>query len=205
MKIEMAKVENLIPYENNTRTHSKEQINQIASSIEEFGFTNPILIDEEGGVIAGHGRIAGAKLLNIDEVPTVTLTGLTEAQKKAYIIADNKLALNAGWDEDLLKTELRNLEQLNFNLDLLGFEGVELDELLEEQDYKIDAKKEEKPKYEITPELMEGYNYVVLFFDNDIDWLSAEQKLGLPKVSAKFEQQTGIGRVIEGKGVIERL
>ena len=111
----------LIPYINNSRTHSEEQINQIASSIKEFGFTNPVLIDENNSLIAGHGRVMAAKKLNLDQVPCITLKGLTEAQKKAYIIADNQLPLNAGWDLDMLKLELENLQQLDFNLDLIGF------------------------------------------------------------------------------------
>lgn len=120
------KVNDLIPYINNTRTHDDKQINQIASSIKEFGFTNPILIDEDNGVIAGHGRILSASKLGLDSVPTILLSGLSKAQKKAYIIADNKLALNAGWNEDLLKLELQSLKDMNFDISLTGFE---LDEI----------------------------------------------------------------------------
>lgn len=123
-------INDLIPYINNSRTHSDEQIQQIASSIKEFGFTNPILIDKDNGIIAGHGRLQGAKLLNFKEVPCIILENLTEAQKKAYIIADNKLALNAGWDMELLKVELEQLKELDYNIDLLGFDEEELDEIL---------------------------------------------------------------------------
>jgi len=129
MEIIQREVDTLIPYVNNTRTHSQEQVQQIASSIKEFGFTNPILLDEKNGVIAGHGRIMAAHLLDIKQVPTITLTGLSDAQIKAYIIADNKLALNAGWDEELLKVEIENLQDMNFDIDLLGFDKTELDEL----------------------------------------------------------------------------
>ncbi len=115
-------IEDLIPYTNNTRTHSDEQVLQIASSIKEFGFTNPILIDEQGGIIAGHGRVMAAKKLNINEVPTITLSGLTEAQIKAYIIADNAIALNSGWNEDLLQLELITLNEMNFDYSKLGFD-----------------------------------------------------------------------------------
>ena len=127
-------IEDLILYANNARTHSDEQVLQIASSIKEFGFTNPVLLDEKDGVIAGHGRIMAAKLLKMDEVPTITLSGLTEAQIKAYIIADNKLALNSGWDEEMLKVELSELEELGYDMDLTGFEKFEIDELFGDEE-----------------------------------------------------------------------
>lgn len=140
MTIKYKSINDLIPYVNNTRTHSEEQVNQIASSIKEFGFTNPILIDEQGGIIAGHGRIMGAKKLNIKEVPTICLDNLTETQKKAYIIADNKIALNAGWDEDLLQLELISLDEMGFDYSNLGFDfDLEIDELNDEE-YKPNIK-----------------------------------------------------------------
>lgn len=129
LEIKYRKLEDLIPYINNTRTHSDEQVSQVAASIKEFGFTNPVLIDEDGGIIAGHGRVMASKKLDLDEVPTITLVGLSEAQKKAYIIADNKLALNAGWDEELLKVEIEALQGMDFNIDLLGFNEDELEGL----------------------------------------------------------------------------
>ena len=128
------KVADLVPYVNNSRTHSDEQVNQIAASIKEFGFTNPVLIDEKGGVIAGHGRLMAAKKLGIEEVPAIELNGLTEAQKKAYVIADNQLALNSGWDLDLLKIEVESLQELEFDTDLLGFDDEFLDGLLPEDE-----------------------------------------------------------------------
>ena len=112
----------LIPYINNSRTHSEQQVQQVAASIKEFGFTNPILIDHDGGIIAGHGRLLAAQMLKLDEVPTIMLEGLTDAQKKAYVIADNQLALNAGWDLDSLKLEIEGLGALEFDIDLLGFD-----------------------------------------------------------------------------------
>jgi len=123
-------IKDLIPYINNSRTHSDEQISQIASSMKEFGFTNPVLIDEQGGLIAGHGRVMAASKLSIKEIPCIVLDGLTEAQKKAYIIADNQLPLNAGWDLDKLKLELENLDELNFDSDLLGFDDDFLNGLM---------------------------------------------------------------------------
>ena len=127
------KVSSLIPYVNNSRTHSDEQVTQVASSIKEFGFTNPILIDDTNGIIAGHGRLLAAKKLGLDEVPCIILEGLTEAQRKAYVIADNQLALNSGWDLDKLKLEIDGLEELDFNIDLLGFDDDFLSDLLEEE------------------------------------------------------------------------
>lgn len=99
MEVKVKSVDDLIPYARNSRTHSEEQILQIASSIREFGFNNPVLIDQDGGIIAGHGRVLAARKIGINEVPTIELSHLTETQKKAYVIADNKIALNAGWDE----------------------------------------------------------------------------------------------------------
>jgi len=120
----------LIPYANNSRMHSDEQVAQIAASIREFGFTNPLLIDESNGIIAGHGRLLAARLLGMESVPCIVLTGLTEAQKKALVIADNKLALNADWDEELLAAEIERLVELDFDTSLLGFDDDEIEALL---------------------------------------------------------------------------
>jgi DNA modification methylase len=132
MKIEQIQTEKLIPYARNSRTHSDEQIAQIMASIKEFGFTNPILIDEDGQIIAGHGRTIAAQRLQMKAVPCIRLSHLTPAQKKAYVIADNKLALNAGWDDELLKIELSELREEDFDLSLTGFDDDELNNLLAE-------------------------------------------------------------------------
>ena len=128
LEIEYKKVNDLIPYANNSRTHSEAQVAQIASSIKEFGWTNPILLDGENGIIAGHGRLQAARLLGETSVPTIQLHGLSEMQKKAYIIADNKLAMNAGWDNELLGIEITDLREAGFDIDLLGFDENELKE-----------------------------------------------------------------------------
>jgi len=125
MKITQKKVTELIPYVNNSRTHSDEQVAQIAASIKEFGWTNPILVDGSNGIIAGHGRLLAARKLGFKEVPTIELADLTDTQRKAYIIADNKLALNSGWDNEMLKLELGEIEKLGFNLELMGFDPSE--------------------------------------------------------------------------------
>jgi ParB-like chromosome segregation protein Spo0J len=124
----------LIPYINNARTHSESQINQIAASIKEFGFRNPILVDGENGIIAGHGRVMAAKKLGLTTIPYIDCSDLTEAQKKAYIIADNKIALNAGWDEELLKLELEDIEVSDIDMELLGFSDEELKRLIGVED-----------------------------------------------------------------------
>jgi DNA modification methylase len=131
MKIVEKSVETLIPYIKNSRTHSDAQIAQIAASIKEFGWTNPILVDGENGIIAGHGRLMAARKLGHTKVPVIELKDMTETQKKAYIIADNQLAMNSGWDTSLLTLELTDLQADGFNLELLGFDPKELNALLE--------------------------------------------------------------------------
>lgn len=131
INITQRNVSELIPYARNSRTHSEEQVAQIAASIKEFGWTNPILVDGEGVIIAGHGRLMAARKLGYTQVPTIELKDLTETQKKAYIIADNRLALNAGWDNEMLTIELNELLADGFALDILGFDTKELDALLE--------------------------------------------------------------------------
>lgn len=123
-------VAELIPYARNARTHSDAQVAQIAASIREWGWTNPVLIDEDGGIIAGHGRVLAARKLGIAEVPCIVASGWTEAQRRAYVLADNKLAENAGWDEDMLKLELGELRDFNFDLSLTGFSADELSDLM---------------------------------------------------------------------------
>ena len=120
------KVDDLIPYARNSRTHSDAQVAQIAASVREFGWTNPVLVDGENGIIAGHGRVLAARKLGMEEVPCIELAGLSDTQRRAYIIADNKLALNAGWSEDILKIELEELGELGFDLDLIGFTDDEI-------------------------------------------------------------------------------
>lgn len=156
MEIIYKKVDELIPYINNARTHNDEQVRQICASINEYGFTNPILIDEKNSIIAGHGRLLAAKKLKMKEVPCIVLCGLTEAQKKAYIIADNKLALNAGWNDELLKIEFENLKELDFDLNLTGFSADEIDAILDniEDDKEIvedefDEEPPEEPKSKV--------------------------------------------------------
>lgn len=155
--IKKVKVSDLIPYANNSRTHSDEQVLQIAASIKEFGFLNPVIIDADNGIIAGHGRVMAAKKLGIDELPCIDASHLTEAQKKAYIIADNKLALNAGWDDEILRIEFDALKELDFDLELTGFsldeiEGLEIEEIAPEYEEDADGEITEPPAEPITKE-----------------------------------------------------
>jgi ParB family chromosome partitioning protein len=128
MKIETLPIDKLIPYARNSRTHSDAQVAQVAASIREFGFTNPVLIDAEDGIIAGHGLVMAARKLGLEKVPCIRLGHLTETQKRAYVIADNKLALNAGWDQEMLMLELAELREADFDMELTGFDGAELGE-----------------------------------------------------------------------------
>lgn len=125
--VERRKVADLIPYARNARTHSEEQVAQIAASIKEWGWTTPVLIDENSGIIAGHGRVMAARKLGLKEIPVMVAAGWTEAQKKAYVLADNQLALNAGWDMDTRALELGELLEMDFDVSLIGFEDAAFD------------------------------------------------------------------------------
>ena len=129
-KIEQVAVEALIPYARNSRTHSDAQVAQVAASIREFGFTNPVLIDGKNGIIAGHGRILAARKLGLETAPCIRLSHLTENQKRAYVIADNKLAMNSAWDEEMLGLELADLREADFDLGLIGFDNSAIEEFL---------------------------------------------------------------------------
>ena len=138
-------VDSLIPYARNSRTHSEEQVTKIAASIKEFGFLNPVIVDGDNGIVAGHGRVMAAKKLGMAEVPVIEASHLTEAQRRAYVIADNRLALDSAWDVDLLKIELSDLDAHGFDLALTGFDDIELASLFDEnpeEDEEKDLKEE---------------------------------------------------------------
>lgn len=137
-KYENVKIDRLKPYENNARTHSDEQIEKIMRSIDEFGFINPVLIDGDFGIIAGHGRVMAAQRIGMTEVPCLFIEDLTEAQKRAYILADNKLALDAGWDDEILRQELKALDDMNFDITLAGFDMQDLDFDVEDIEFQDD-------------------------------------------------------------------
>ena len=147
LEIQYKNINDLIPYARNSRTHNDAQVAQIAASIKEFGWTNPVLMDGDNGIIAGHGRVLAARKLGHKEIPTIELSHMTDIQKQAYVIADNKLALNAGWDEEILGLEIQDLKDAGFDIELLGFDADELkdtisgylDELSENYSRKIEA------------------------------------------------------------------
>lgn len=185
-RIERRLVNDLLPYARNARTHSAEQIAQIAASIEEFGFTNPVIVDEDGTIIAGHGRVLAAKKVGLLEVPCALAIGWSEAQRRAYVIADNKLALNAGWDEDLLRSELEALGAIGFETGLLGFGESELEDLFADPASEGDtySKKLVPPIY--TPSGKE-WKASELLDDTKAKALRAEIKQAkLPKDVAQF-------------------
>lgn len=152
-ELKLINIDELIPYANNARTHSKDQINKLRSSLREFGFINPILIDKDYNILAGHGRVMAAREEGIKEVPCVLVEHLTEAQKKAYILADNRLAMDAGWDDELLALELENLKELDFDMDFTGFDAAEIDELfsnihdkdVQDDDFDVESALEDEP------------------------------------------------------------
>lgn len=155
-EMQLVAVEKLIPYVNNARTHSPEQVNKLRSSLREFGFINPIIIDHEYNVLCGHGRLLAAKEENYTEVPCVYVDHLSDAQKKAYILADNRMALDAGWDDELLAVEKAELEELGFDLGLTGFDEKELSDLFntnendtKDDDFDLSAALEKRHSYSV--------------------------------------------------------
>lgn len=203
MKITQKLVTELIPYVKNSRTHSEDQVAQIAASIKEFGWTNPILVDGDNGIIAGHGRLMAARKLGYKEVPTIELADLTETQKKAYIIADNRLALNAGWDNEMLTIELNDLLADGFALDILGFDAKELDALLEPEVVEGLTDEDDAPGIPDDPKTKLGDVYVMgkhrlMCGDscsiNDMEKLCADQLVDMwltdPPYNVAYEGKT---------------
>ncbi len=186
-EMKLVDIEKLVPYVNNARTHSQEQINKLRSSIREFGFINPVIIDKDYGVIAGHGRIMAAKQEGIKEVPCVFADHLNEAQKKAYILADNRMALDAGWDEELLRVEIESLEDYGFNVELTGFSPDELSSLFdlgveaEEDDFDVEEELK-KPTFSKTGDIWTLGSHKVICGDST-QWETFEKLLNDTKVN----------------------
>ena len=186
-EMKLVDIEKLVPYVNNARTHSQDQINKLRSSIREFGFINPVIIDKDYGVIAGHGRIMAAKEEGIKEVPCVFADHLNEAQKKAYILADNRMALDAGWDEELLRVEIESLEDYGFNVELTGFSPDELSNIFdlgveaEEDDFDVEEELK-KPTFSKTGDIWTLGSHKVICGDST-QWETFEKLLNDTKVN----------------------
>ena len=167
MQIESVPVSDLKEYEKNSRTHSDEQVAKIAASVEEFGFTNPILIDESNGVIAGHGRLQAAKRINMGEVPCIRLAHLSESQKRAYVIADNKIAESGGWDDEMLKMEIMELAQDDYDLKLTGFDEAGLDSILAISEEVMEAVQKKRDHKETGHSQQDTVRQVILIYTSD--------------------------------------
>lgn len=199
-ELEYVKVQELTPYARNSRTHTQAQVKMIAASIREFGFTNPVLIDQDNGIIAGHGRVLAAEHLSIPEVPCIRLGYLTESEKRAYVIADNRIAeVGSAWDLDMLKLEA---EELGLT------DKWELGDILSKLE-EDDKEEEEQGEVKFSEIMDESNNYVVLVFRNDIDWLSAMSHFNLSTKYARRangkEWSAGIGRIIDGAAYLDSL
>jgi len=208
--IEQVQTETLIPYARNSRTHSDEQVAQIMASIREFGFCNPVLIDAAGTIIAGHGRVMAATRMKLETVPCLRLSHLTEAQRRAYVIADNKIAMNSGWDSELLANELSDLHADDFDMALLGFDSDELGELLGlSESEKLD--REVKAAITQSLQVIPGKEYCVILCDGESEWAELRILLGLGLVSRGGYKEgsafnsVGPERVITMKKLIERM
>src|SRR5665213_2429622 len=188
MNIEHTLIRELKPYPNNARTHSTKQIRQIAKSIERFGFNNAVLVNEHKQIIAGHGRVEAAKLLGLHAVPTVQLSHLSDTEMKAYILADNKLAEKAGWDREVLSIELQGLLDLNFDIELTGFEMADVDVVLEEAK---DASDEDMGPEDDTP----GYGAGVAVTRPGDVWVVGQHRL----VCGDARDQASFDAVLEGQ------
>ena len=197
MKVKQVNIDKIIPYHNNPRKN--QAIDKVASSINEYGFQQPIVVDPNMVVIVGHTRLLASKKLGLKKVP-IAIADLSKSQAKAYRLADNRTNEDSSWDEELLKGELLDLEGL---INTIGFEDSELEKLLEEPE------PEDEPDVEFSEEIGEANNYIVLVFKNDIDWLSAQTHFNLKAVSSKRQNgkpwSKGIGRVVDGAKYITEL
>ena len=210
-RYENVKIEKLIPYRNNARTHSDEQVEKIAKSMREFGFINPVLVDGKFNIIAGHGRVLGAKKLGMKEVPCLFIEDLTEEQKRAYIIADNRLAEDAGWDKEMLKIELEELQNLNFDISLTGFEmddfdfGMDETEVIEDE---FDETVPEEPKSKKGEIYKLGKHYLMCGDSTDINDVEklmngAKVDLFLTDPPYNVDYQGGTGLTIQNDNMDE--
>jgi hypothetical protein len=202
LTIVQRETESLIPYAQNAKLHSKEQIAQIAGSIRAFGFNNPVLIDPDGTIIAGHGRVLGAQKLGLETVPCIVLAHLSADQRRAFRIADNRLAeIGGGWDEELLNLELKAIVEAGL-AELTGFDDIEA-MLADEADEEIE------PDVPFARYIGESQNYIVLTFDNETDWLCAQDHFGIARARDTYDvgksKRYGIGRVVDGGQYLTKI
>lgn len=202
MNVVYMNIEDVIPYANNPRNNEKA-IDKVASSIKEFGFKVPIVVDKDNVVITGHTRLLASKKLGLTEVPVIIANDLNKAQVKAFRLADNRVSEYAEWNDELLNIELEALAELDFSMGEFDFklEALEDDEVFEE-------KEDDKPEVEFSEELLEKHNYVVLYFDNQVDWLQAETLFDIKTVKAKNEskrEMKGVGRVVNGSKALNKI
>ena len=212
-------IDEIKPYERNARIHSSKQIKQIMEAIKAFGFTNPLLIDDENNLIAGHGRLEAVKQLNIidfkdkplKELPAIIITGLSEADKKALIIADNKIAENASWDYDLLQAEFQELEAINYDISNTGFSEEEFAEIFDslmlgDELENIKTADEKETPISLFPN--EHIDYLVFLFDKDYDFMRVAEFFGVKKSDGSMSpkiKKIGIGRGIKGDELIKLI
>ena len=197
-EMQLISIDKLVPYVNNARTHSAEQILKLRSSLREFGFVNPIIIDREFNVIAGHGRLMAAKEEGIEEVPCVFVDYLTDAQKKAYILADNRMAMDAGWDDELLKIEMEELQNLGYDLEFTGFDEKELADL-----FGVDDKEVKEDEFDLTAALEKAS-----FVERGDVWFVGKHRLMCGDATssedvAKLSKAPGVGKKTAERIVLE--
>ena len=204
LQFEYIDTKKLVPYIRNAKTHSETQIKKIMGSITEFGFIAPIIIDKDNNVLAGHGRLLAAERLGLEKVPCIKEDHLTETQRKAYILADNRIGEMAGWDDELLKVELEELLGNGFDIDTIGFN----DDILKTIDEDEEEQGGIKGEVPFAEELLEEHNYIVLYFDNEVDWLQVKSLFELETVKNPLNkglEQKGVGRVLRGAETLEKL
>jgi hypothetical protein len=205
MEIIKKKISELVPYANNAKRHNEDQVLKIASSIREFGFNVPVIIDKDSNIIAGHGRTLAAKKIGMDSVPCIMVDHLSDMQRKAFALAENKVAEVGGeWDEKKLKTEIESLLESVGLLDAAGFTDTEIDKLLavdlEDEESQLDS----IAKMELQP--FEKYDYIMLLFDNDQEFSNACERLEIKQVAVEYNakcKKVGLGRVVKGSKFLE--
>lgn len=207
-KLEFRDVDEVTPYPNNPKEHPEGQVDKIAGSIKEFGFVQPIVVRDDDQIIIGHGRLLAAKRLGLDEIPVIKADHLTEAEARALRIADNKVS-ESDWEGEALAVEIEQLQESEVDEILTGFDDSEINEILGVEGDEEEGEKEKEGEVEFTPELRREHNYVVLFFETDVDWLQLKSILDLDTVKALHSKEgfecKGVGRVVNGPEALQKI